>query len=660
MNSFDFTAAWMQSLGWTLLNSIWQASAITMVLLVILKFTPGRSASFRHGMAVVALGLVLVSSVITFLFIQNDTAGNSNWLTNDYPAATPATPREILVVSVDLSSAASTIVGWLKLHLHGIVQCWMAGFIVFALRLALGFWYVHRLRHQSLYRVDHRADRLQQLARQLSIDRYIALAEAPVDAPLVIGYLKPVIIFPLGLLSGLTTEQVEAIFVHELSHIKRHDFLISLAQSIAETIFFFNPFVWVISSVVNKEREHCCDDLVLSSGSSPLVYARTLAQLEEVRLAPPLVFGLGGSKNQLLNRIKRIMEKTAVKESGKARFLPFVLILLGLVFASWLSIGHQEPESNLADEPEQTVATDTTKEKSTEKASSYEKRVITRWDENGQPTEEVVEIITGEDPDWDDEDWLAMPAPMVFPDFPVLPGVPESPAVADFPDFPSGTGFFFAPPDIHFSIDSLPDRSFHRLNEDEWAAFEEDFKTKFKEQFKDFYNKNEEELEKLMDEARRSYELNKTYSSDLLANNLEQMTRGLALLQPSLHELEKSIPDMERAQRDLERSQREMEKSQLDMQRFEKEMAHWKNDMARHEREMKVWEEKSKVFEKELKDMLIQDGYLEKNETLNELNFNDDGDVTVNGKKVKEKDRAKYKDLHRKHFKNGSHIRIEE
>lgn len=661
MNNLDLTASWVQSLGWTLLNSLWQAPLLAVIMLTLLKLTPGRSANFRHGVAFVALCLVLLSSITTFFLLQANTSGYASWLASTSPAQTTLVVQTPVVVT-DLSFPSTTVIGWLNTHLDWIIQLWMAGFILFISRLILGFWYIHRLRHQSVYLADHLADRLQQLARQLSIDRLIALAEAPIDAPLVIGYLRPVIVFPLGLLSGLTTEQVEAIFVHELSHIRRHDFLINLAQSVAESIFFFNPFVWMISSIINKEREHCCDDMVLANGSSPLTYAKTLAQLEEARLSPPLVFGLGGNKNQLLNRIKRIMEKTAVKDSGKARLLPLVLVVLGLVFASWLSIGNEEPGDRLTDEPDQTAAADTVKEKTTGKSSSYERRKITRWDENGEPHEEVVEVIEGDAIDEEDGDWFAMPAPLAYPSFPGFPDSPDSPSLPGFPDFTEGNNdFFVLPPGMAFTLDSIPGRHHYRLNEEEWAAFEEEFKTKFKEQFKDFYSKNEEQLEKLMDEARKgSHEWNSVYSEDLLADNLRLMEKELAMLEPRLHDFEKHIPDMERVQRDMEGSQRDMERSLLDMQRYEKDMQRWKQDMARHEKEMKVWEERSRVFEKDVKELLVQDGYLEKNETIKTLKFDDDGDITVNGKEVKEKDKAKYKELHRKHFKNGSHFHIEE
>src|SRR5204862_7511696 len=101
---------------------------------------------------------------------------------------------------------------------------------------------------------------VQQLARQLHIDRVIPLAQsAHINAPLVIGYIKPVIMIPVGMFSGLSPEQIETIFIHELAHIKRHDYFINVLQSIIEALFFFNPFIWIVSNIIRREREYCCD-----------------------------------------------------------------------------------------------------------------------------------------------------------------------------------------------------------------------------------------------------------------------------------------------------------------------------------------------------------------------------------------------------------------
>jgi hypothetical protein len=219
-----------------------------------------------------------------------------------------------------------------------------------------------------------------------------------------------------------------------------------------------------------------------------MVYARTLAELEELRLSSTLALGLAGNKHQLLERIKRIMEKTVKKEVGNTRLLPIVLILLTLVCTSWFSISRGVPEEEMmgTDEPTQHIAADTTKEK-TEEAVSYERTTITRWDENGEPHEEITEVYEGD----------LEPGVFNFPAMPEFPSFPGVADVAEVPDMPQ-PGF----PSFWFAPDSLPRQALRHMTQDEWLAFEEAFAARFKEQFKDFYEKNGEALNQLMAEAR--------------------------------------------------------------------------------------------------------------------------------------------------------------
>jgi hypothetical protein len=108
-------------------------------------------------------------------------------------------------------------------------------------------------------------------------------------------------------MTTMPADQLEAILLHELAHIRRNDFLINLLQSLAETMFFFNPFVWLLSARIREERELCCDDLVVEH-LNPLPYARALARLPEAAANGRLVLAATGNKKKLFNRIKRIIE----------------------------------------------------------------------------------------------------------------------------------------------------------------------------------------------------------------------------------------------------------------------------------------------------------------------------------------------------------------
>ena len=639
---------WIEPLGWTLLHSLWQGLLIWGLMFLALQAVPGQRTKLRHGVAVVSLALLFGSTVTTFLFLSRAPLINAS---PDVIETTFVSTSVEAKPALLASQLIDTSLQWLQLHLNTMVLVWFAGFVLFASRLLIGFGYVHHLRNIAQPIAGHWLAQVGSLADRLRIKRAVVLAEAPVHAPIVIGYLKPMIVFPLGMISGLTTEQVESILIHELTHIQRHDYLVNLFQAFMEALFFFNPFSWMISNAIHREREHLCDDTVLALGNSPLVYAQTLAQLEEARPAQRMALGLGGKKNQLLNRIKRIMETSARKEAGKVRLVPIAILLLGLFCISWLGIQRSSPENQLPVEDQIAAVADTAKDKTNAKSAVYERRHITRWDENGKPHEEIVESFEGDS--------------AVF-GFPAMPGFPDMPDFPDFPDFPGAPAPFAAipnfpnmpnPPDMPADdfafffddFDSLPRRSYR--SEEQWLAFEEEFISRFKDKFGDFYSRNSEELDRLMEDAKRE-------SMKAEEFKLRALEESMASLEESMRSLEQGLPqlqglqDHQMHQRDMERMQRDFERQEKDMQRHAQDMRRHEEDMKRHERDMKAWEANAQKFESEMKTELEKDGYLKKDEQIRQLSFGSEGDIEVNGKKVKEKDKAKYKELHKKYFKN--------
>ena len=112
------------------------------------------------------------------------------------------------------------------------------------------------------------------LAERLALRRFVDVVEsAGVAVPILVGWLKPVIVLPTSVISGFSPEQVEALIVHELAHIRRHDYLVNLLQAAVETVLFYHPAVWWVSGRIRAEREHCCDDLAVTI-CDRLVYAR--------------------------------------------------------------------------------------------------------------------------------------------------------------------------------------------------------------------------------------------------------------------------------------------------------------------------------------------------------------------------------------------------
>ena len=215
----------------------------------------------------------------------------------------------------------------------GIVMVWFAGAAACSFRLLMGFVSaaaLRRSRHAPV--LAEWQQTLDLLIERMRVSRSVRLlATDRVDSPSVIGWLRPVILAPVGMLSGLAPGQVEALLAHELAHVRRHDYLVNVLQGIAESLLFYHPAVWWISNQIRAEREHCCDDLAVAASGDVLVYARALAELESMRPAH-FKAALSANDGSLLRRIQRLADPVAAHTPagwGVAWSLG-VLLLLGI------------------------------------------------------------------------------------------------------------------------------------------------------------------------------------------------------------------------------------------------------------------------------------------------------------------------------------------
>lgn len=332
-------------LGWTLLHSLWQLVVLGVITSLALALLWRQSANTRYWVACCGLALFYAPLVATFVLIPprpienveavaeleeaaaTNAGGSSDptITTATTPAYQPAptppqptvvtTPNESKPTSAEpdkqttapiAASAAETTIPWLPL----VVGVW--AIVVGLLSLwNLGGWFVvHRLTQTAaLPASDSATLRLQQLARQMGITQTIRLLESlQIDSPMVIGWLRPVVLLPPSLLTSLTATELDAVLAHELAHIRRYDYLVNLLQTLTETLLFFHPAVWLLSRYIRTEREYCCDDEAVSICGSKTNYARALAAVEANRPVPQLAMPfIGSNRNMTLNRVRRIM-----------------------------------------------------------------------------------------------------------------------------------------------------------------------------------------------------------------------------------------------------------------------------------------------------------------------------------------------------------------
>jgi GWxTD domain-containing protein len=267
---------WVQRLGWTLLHFLWQGTAIAVVY-AMLRELLGR---WRYPLACMALAAMAVAPPLTFLLLPN-THKTGAWT---------------------ISAAES------QRLLPAVVALWSLGVLAFSIRLLGGWRFTARLRSTAHPASAEWQQNLENLAARVGAKRPIRLlVSSLVDVPTVVGWLRPVILVPVEFLTGMSVEYITALLAHEIAHIRRHDYLASVLQSVAEAVLFYHPAVWWISGQIRAERELCCDDVAVAVSGDVLTFARALAQLESAqptRLKPALAAN-GGS---LVNRIRRLIE----------------------------------------------------------------------------------------------------------------------------------------------------------------------------------------------------------------------------------------------------------------------------------------------------------------------------------------------------------------
>jgi beta-lactamase regulating signal transducer with metallopeptidase domain len=346
----------IHALGWTLLHFLWQGTAVAVLLYA--ARTVARSSQVRHALGVGALAMCVLLPIATFLLALPSTpaieipgAPRSVPISATEPGLMPLGFMSLPVTSTDLTRAdlslgmeslegvAAISMASLRSYVPMIVLLWIAGVVLMTTRLAGSCWTTHRLRRVGLSPLPESWQaRVSELAHELGLRRSVEVMVSSVAAvPMVVGVLRPIVLIPVATLLGLTPAQLEAILVHELEHVRRFDGLIILLQRLVETALFYHPAVWWISASVDREREHCCDDVVAARTDRRL-YAQALATLEELR-TPALA--AAATDGPLLARVRRLLTPPAVSARitlsnviGTFALVALTLVILGTTRSS--------------------------------------------------------------------------------------------------------------------------------------------------------------------------------------------------------------------------------------------------------------------------------------------------------------------------------------
>jgi len=324
MNTILFAQPWVQQLGWTLVHFLWQGAVIAAIFALARPLV--RSVNARYVLACGALALMTALPIVTFLVSDFDS--------NNQGAAVDIFLNQAVPASIEKYVPPPDV--WQRTA-PWLVIIWLAGVVVFSIRLLGGWLIATRLRFTTARLPESEWQQLvENLARRIGVSRPVKLiVSAAVDVPAVVGWLRPAILTPVGVLSGLPAGYIEALLAHELAHIRRHDFLVNVLQNVAEALLFYHPAIWWVSEQIRNERELCCDDIAVSLSGDAITYVRALAELESAR--PAHAVAVAASGGQLAKRIRRLLNRSDISShplSGLGPACIAILLFLGIgVFA---------------------------------------------------------------------------------------------------------------------------------------------------------------------------------------------------------------------------------------------------------------------------------------------------------------------------------------
>jgi beta-lactamase regulating signal transducer with metallopeptidase domain len=323
--SHIYQSAFLEALGWSLLDSLWQMGTLWIVYTLLTANGRKFSSSARHRLALLTI------------------AGGTAWffatlILNYRNAVNDETLYSLSYFFRD--GIGNFIDKWWYLDdaVPTLSAIYLLAVIVYGTRLLTRLRSNKRAFGNSLMPVPDAVNRtVESLCGKISINKKVGIwFSKKAMAPMTIGFWKPLILLPVAALNNLSTAQVEAVIAHELFHIRRYDYLLNFFAAIAEVLFFFNPFARLMTARVRAERENSCDDHVLALGFDAWEYSQVLYLLgRNQHTADTLVIAATGpEKKILLRRVKRILKKDTASPAVAKPLFVFFLCLIGALFAT--------------------------------------------------------------------------------------------------------------------------------------------------------------------------------------------------------------------------------------------------------------------------------------------------------------------------------------
>ena len=326
----------IQRLGWCLIHSIWQIGLISITAILVMALVSSlrvtRRSFVRYHVAIAGLTMCIALPFATWFFIDVSQP--------TLIEATPTVALEKIELDFVLENAAlaqasepvgsSTIqenfVSAVQPWIPTLTAVWIIGVLLFSLRPMIGLRTIWRLERTGRLPIDKASQCiLERLVDSMNVRRSVQIAESSLArVPMVVGFFKPLILIPASSVIGLSSSELEAVIAHELAHLKRYDDVVNLLQTGIETVLFYHPCVWWLSTVARVERENCCDDIAVSTCGDPGALAKALLALEQTQHVQPALASNGGS---LVKRVRRLKEINMTRKNVFQRFSSTIFLV---------------------------------------------------------------------------------------------------------------------------------------------------------------------------------------------------------------------------------------------------------------------------------------------------------------------------------------------
>jgi len=298
---------WLETWSAALVRAAWQGGFVVAVVWAICRIAPSIPARFQSllwRLAVLKFAIALVWRAPIELPVLAPVA------IAPAPAVELSPPPAAMVgldpaPAIDVPPAPST-----SFALPQLFPAWAAVFVWQAGRILAAYRQVRRLRRECRASRDSslRAQ-VEGLCRAFGVKRPPELLENDGSgSPLLIGVVRPAVVFPAATLASLDAEERRLVLAHEMGHLVRHDLFWSGCTVLVRALFWFHPLVWLAERRLHLAQEVAADDwAVARRNHDPVDYAKRLvsivAKLAGGSRRPAWSVGISGSQYSLQRRL---------------------------------------------------------------------------------------------------------------------------------------------------------------------------------------------------------------------------------------------------------------------------------------------------------------------------------------------------------------------